>query len=85
MAVHMLMEAVKSGRRDLVLQKLLQSPAAVKGCDCNGTTPVILAARLNNEAIVRELLSHGGDAEAAEIVDIGANTALHFAARNKNE
>lgn len=85
MAVHLLMEAVKSGRRDVVLQHLLQAPAAVKCTDCNGTSPVIMAARLNYEGILKELLSYGGCPEAAEIADIGANTALHYAARNKNE
>ncbi|XP_026193524.1 ankyrin repeat and LEM domain-containing protein 1-like [Cyclospora cayetanensis] len=85
MAFYALQEAVKSGRRDLVLYQLLKAPAAAKEADCNGTTCVILAAKLNNEAILRELLSHGGDPEAAEAFQIGANTALHFAARNKNE
>ncbi|KAL8429390.1 hypothetical protein Efla_001228 [Eimeria flavescens] len=69
MAVHLLMEAVKAGRRDLVLQQLLKTPAAVNEADCNGTTPVILAARLNSEAMVKDLLSHGGDPEAAEAAE----------------
>ncbi|KAL8275581.1 hypothetical protein Esti_000532 [Eimeria stiedai] len=85
MAVHVLMEAVKQGRRDLVLQQLLKAPAAVKEADCSGTTPVILAARLNSEALVKELLSHGGDPDAAEVPEVGSNAALHFAARHKNE
>ncbi|KAL8436363.1 hypothetical protein ACSSS7_001763 [Eimeria intestinalis] len=85
MAVHVLMEAVKQGRRDLVLQQLLKAPAAVKEADCNGTTAVILAAQMNSEALVKELLSHGGDPDAAEVPEVGSNAALHFAARKKNE
>ncbi|CDJ26939.1 ankyrin repeat-containing protein, putative [Eimeria mitis] len=85
MAFYALQEAVKGGRRDLVLLQLAEAPDTVKQADCNGTTCVLLAARLNNDEIVKELLSHGGDPHAAELPEIGANTALHFAARNKNE
>lgn len=85
MAFEALQEAVKSGRRELVLLQLNETPEAVKGADCNGTTAAILAARLNKEEILKEIIGHGGDPHAAELPEIGANTALHFAARNKND
>lgn len=85
MAFQALQEAVKSGRVELVLLQLTQTPEAAKAADCNGTTLVILAARLNKEEILKEILAHGGDPNAAEMQEIGGNTALHFAARNKNE
>lgn len=85
MALPALLEAVRSGARELLLQQLLQNPAAAKLADCNGTTGLLLAAKLNKEEMVKEILLHGGDPNAAELAEVGANTALHFAARNSNE
>ncbi|CDJ68354.1 ankyrin repeat-containing protein, putative [Eimeria necatrix] len=85
MALPALLQAVKAGARELLLQQLLQQPAAAKLANCNGTTALLLAAKLNKEEIVKEILLHGGDPNAAEVAEVGANTALHFAARNSNE
>lgn len=85
MALECILSTIRDFRTDLCLQQLQQHPKCINESDCNGTTPVLLAARLNNEAAVNLLLSYGADPAVHECPEVGGNTPLHYATKHRNE
>jgi ankyrin repeat protein len=76
-----LMDAVRSGNRDLV-ESVLKAGADVHAQDKYGNTPLIIAALNGHKDIVELLLAYGANINKAST---GGDTLLHEAALECNE
>ncbi|CBZ54063.1 hypothetical protein NCLIV_044970 [Neospora caninum Liverpool] len=80
----LLFQAIRDNSREQIVLLLEQAHANVNQTNANGTTPLILAAQLDKPSLVEVLLAKGADPTAQERLELGGNTALHYAAKNGN-